>query len=340
MEDEATNEATNVVLGVYDPATMLQPTYTVVFVGKRNSGKTVMMQYFMKCMAKKLDMVIGFIPTADTRREFEQFIPRCFLYPEFDEDVFHRALMAQREVNQLVQSKEVRAQARGVAESIRQRHVGVILDDCMYDKTATKGNDMRWLFMNGRHDNLFHMNAIQYVKDIDPGIRTNIDVVVVFPDFSPENLNKARETLLPIFSCDRDLERAYSQLLPHEALVFDSRAYSNKGPCLFTCKAEYPLPTFRVGSDAMWAMYYRHMVRPSTREISDKIKCKLLGTPHGAEPKMGGGGKATKGEGKGKKGKGTGGGMQLSRAAPPLAVAADVPPLPGLKPPAAAAPAH
>jgi len=65
-------------------------------------------------------------------------------------------------------------------------------------------------------------------------------------------------------------------LKANEALVFDRNAYDSKRPFLFYCKAEFPLPHFRVGSDSMWRLYYKHMVRrttaASTHEILNSLK--------------------------------------------------------------------
>jgi hypothetical protein len=249
----------------YDPVAQLKPTYTVVLFGPRGSGKTVMMRYFLKAISKKLDMAVAFIPTSDTRKDFEEHLPRCFVYPEFDLEAFKRILDSQHRLNELVDDAETRSKSDGTFVPFRVRNVGIIMDDCMFNKKSTKSEEMRWLFMNGRHDKLFHMNAVQYIMDIGMDIRSNIDVVVAFPTSNPGLVTRLRENLLTCFDKDEDLLQVFMHgIQENEALVFDRRAYERKEPYLFYCKAEYPISPFRVGNDTFWEMYYKHLVRRST----------------------------------------------------------------------------
>ena len=249
----------------YDPESQLKPTYTVVLFGARGTGKTVMMRYLLKAVSRKLDMAVAFIPTSDTRTEFEEHLPRCFVYPEFNLTAFQRILKAQHGLNEIADDAATRAKSDGTSVPFRVRSVGIIMDDCMFDKKSTKSEEMRWLFMNGRHDKLFHMNAVQYIMDIGMDIRSNIDVVVAFPTSNPGLISRLRENLLTCFDKDEDLLQVFTHgIHEHEALVFDRRAYERKQPYLFYCKAEYPISPFRVGNDTFWELYYKHLVRRSS----------------------------------------------------------------------------
>lgn len=273
MDAAADSHGENLKLHEYDPVTQLDPAYTVLLFGPRGSGKTVMMKYLLKCVANKLDLAVAFIPTSDTRKEFEEHIPKCFVYPEFDLEAFQRILKSQHEIAELVDSASAKAKMEGTGQTpTRLRRIGIIMDDCMFDKRATKSTEMRWLFMNGRHEHFFHMNAVQYVMDISMDIRTNIDLVVVFPTSSPKIVERLRENLLTCFEKDEDLVDVFQNgLKKHEALVFDRRAFERKEPFLFYCKAEYPLPNFRVGNDYFWQMYYKHLVRRSNAATDMRI---------------------------------------------------------------------
>ena len=80
----------------YDPMTMLRHDATVLVVGQRGSGKTVMMQYLLYCMAKKLDMAVVFCPTRDTRQEYERSVAKCNVYAEFDKKQLSKICDAQK----------------------------------------------------------------------------------------------------------------------------------------------------------------------------------------------------------------------------------------------------
>jgi hypothetical protein len=256
----------------YDAENMLRPDYTVMMVGARGSGKTIMMLYFLKILARQLDMAVAFIPTTDTQEQFEEHVQKCFVYPEFDEKELDRIVQAQRSI---VQRKPKRL-PDGSYETPNHRRIAVILDDCMYDKKSGKGKTLRYLFMNGRHDNFFFMNAAQYVMDMDKALRSQIDLVVAFPVSEDSMITPLRENLLGCFKTDAQLVRMFKDgLRENEALVFDRRRANKKQTSLFYCKAEFPLPRFRVGCDLFWLWYYKYFIRRSSAHIETKISNRL-----------------------------------------------------------------
>jgi len=268
----------------YDAETMLRPDYTVMMVGARGSGKTIMMLYFLKILARQLDLAVAFIPTMDTQREFEEHVQKCFIYPEYDEKELDRIVQAQRS---LVQRKAKRMED-GTFQTPNHRRIAIVLDDCMYDKKSGKGKTLRYLFMNGRHDNFFFMNAAQYVMDMDKALRSQIDLVVAFPVSEDSMIGPLRENLLGCFQTDAQLVRMFREgLKENEALVFDRRRANKKQQALFYCKAEFPLPRFRVGCDLFWMWYYKYFVRRSSAHIDTMINNRLqaaLDKPRAPDP--------------------------------------------------------
>lgn len=247
----------NVQLHEFDPMTMLRDDSRILCVGQSGSGKTVMMQYLLYCLSKKVDMAVCFCPTRDTRQEYERVIPKCLVYPSFDKRQLTKICDAQKKLSQRIGEAETRGHSHAPL-----RKIIVILDDCMFDKAEMSGKAMRYLMMNGRHDNFCYLNGVQYVVDFPKDLRSQIDVVVVFPEANVEYRDPLRKNLLGVFKSDEQLVRTFNEgLKKHEALVFDARAYREKRTCLYFCKAQYPLPRFRVGSDLFWRMYYKYMVR-------------------------------------------------------------------------------
>jgi hypothetical protein len=253
----------------YDPMTMLRPDATVLVVGQRGSGKTVMMQYLLYCISKILDMAVVFCPTRDTRQEYEQCVPKCNVYPEFDKKQLANILGAQKKLSKRIGECSLKKSA--VIPPLRR--VGVILDDCMFDKSEMNSPAMRYLMMNGRHDNFFYLNGVQYIMDFPKDLRSQVDTVIVFPEANITYREPLRQNLLGVFQTDEELVKVFNEgLHEHEALVFDSRAYRARKPYLFYCKAQHQLPAFRVGSDLFWRMYYKHFVRKSGAFIEEEIK--------------------------------------------------------------------
>ena len=259
-------------LAEYEPETMLRPDYTVMMVGARGSGKTVMMLYFLQILSKVLDVAIAFIPTVDTQHEFEKHIQKCFVYPDYSEEQLTKIVNAQRNLSK----RKPKRLPDGKLEMPKPRKIGIILDDCMYDKKSGKGDTLRYLFMNGRHDDFFFMNAVQYVMDMSKALRSQIDLVVAFPATEECQITSLRENLLGCFKTDAQLSRMFKEgLHENEALVFDRRRANKKQTHLFYCKAKFPLPRFRVGCDLFWLWYYKHFVRKSFASVEAMILNKL-----------------------------------------------------------------
>ena len=265
------SEGGDFILPEYDAENMLRPDYTVMMVGARGSGKTIMMLYFLNILARVLDLAVAFMPTTDTQEQFAEHIQKCFIYPDYDEKELARIVDAQKFLTRRKPSRL----ADGSYVTPNNRRVAVILDDCMYDPKSGKGKTLRYLFMNGRHDNFFFMNAAQYVMDMNKSLRSQIDLVVAFPTEDESIITPLRENLLGCFRNDEQLKRMFQALHENEALVYDRRRANKKQPCLFFCKAKHPLPKFRVGNNIFWEMYYKHFVRSSSAHIDAHIQNRI-----------------------------------------------------------------
>lgn len=271
-------DAEVIALDEYIPATMMRVDCTVMVVGQRGSGKTALMQSILRDVGAQLDTCVAFCPSRDTREEYERYIPKCFVYPSYDKEHLDRICNAQV---MLSKRKGVR-KPDGSLDLPVLRRIGIVLDDCMYDKSLFTGPSIRYLLMNGRHDNFFFMNGVQYVMDFPKSLRANIDVAIVFPEPSMQVRDTLRSTVLGIFDTDEQLVNVFKEgLHEHEALVFDQKAFREKRQCLFFIKATFPLPHFRLGSNFIWKMYYRHFIRRSYNQVEDFIDQSLAAVMSG-----------------------------------------------------------
>jgi hypothetical protein len=235
----------------YDPETMMRPDMTIVCVGQRGSGKTVLMQWLLYCMRSKLDFVAVFCPTVDTLKTYAEHVPRCCLHDNVSPAKLAAICDAQSKIHKVID-------APGSGKK-SLRYVGIIMDDCMHDKKKVNCEAMRYLFMNGRHDNLFYINAVQYIMGLNKDMRSQIDLAIVFPRYEASFCTALRENLLgDCFETDDEMRQTFRTLQPYEALVYDARAQRAGKPCLFFLKAPITVPPFRVGSDHFWRLCYKH----------------------------------------------------------------------------------
>ena len=183
--------------------TQIASTSCCMVIGRRGTGKTVLMKnlaYHMfadKCRnGDTIDMAIVFSPTESMQHVFEKFVPKCFIYNDYREDVVAQLLATQREL---------------IEKNGHTKTVLLILDDLAYDKKFFNTKAFRELVMNGRHCKIFIMCAVQYVMDIPTAIRGNIDVTFSMADNSAQNRERLQ---LNLFSQvpKREFSKLFEQL--------------------------------------------------------------------------------------------------------------------------------
>lgn len=237
----------------------------ILMVGQRNSGKTSMEMHFLYHKRTQFDNAYAFIGTPDTARDFYRFMPRSNVYMGFEEENFDRIVNTQKLIGEIVEKRKEQLEALG-AESLpsagtndeyKLQNIALIVDDCMDKKKPFETDSMKYVMKNGRHINFLFMIGVQYLVDFPKFARTQVDLVVVFPTGNRSVRDGLREHLLGIFETDAELVATFGQLDKYEALVFDGAAFRKNEHCLFHIKADYPIPTFRLGSDKLWWWYYQ-----------------------------------------------------------------------------------
>ena len=217
----------------FDPSTIKEHRIILV-VGKRGTGKSVMQRDLMYHMANKVDFGLAFSPTEETQDMFRQHMPDSWIYPGFSNAKLDSMISMQREL----------------CKSKKQRNLFIIMDDCMYDKKILKGLGIRDLFMNGRHMHITLCNAVQYVMDMGPDLRTQVDYVFALRENIISNKTKLWKYFFGMFEKYDDFAKVMDKCTQnHGALVMDNTTGScNIEDCIFWYKAEYNVPPFKFGS--------------------------------------------------------------------------------------------
>ena len=157
----------------------------VVFIGKRNTGKS----YCMKdILSYNRDIPVGVVvsPTEKANGYFEKFIPKMLIYDELDEKLVSKYL--NRQIN--ITNNRKRELTKHGSSTVDPRSF-LILDDCMYNKSIMSDKNIRCIFMNGRHYKIFLLITMQHGLGLPPDLRSNIDYVFIFRN----NIVKEREKI-------------------------------------------------------------------------------------------------------------------------------------------------
>ena len=199
----------------------------------------------------KPDMALGFSPTDDTIAMLKTFIPDSCIYSQFSHEKLASLLSLQRELIR-----------RG-----KRRSVLIVMDDCLYQKSVLRSTAMRDLFFNGRHLNVGLVCAAQYLMDISPDFRSNIDVLCTMREATINNRQKLHKYFFGQFARFDEFDKVMSACTQnYSALIMDSTVASTKSSdCIFWYRASLDIPSFRLGSSAIWKLSELH--RKSDEEV-------------------------------------------------------------------------
>lgn len=221
----------------FDPTT-IKAHRIIILVGKRGTGKSVLQRDLMYHMRDSVDFGLAMTPTEETAEMFRQHMPHDWVYNAFSTAKLDTMLSLQRE---LVKHK-------------RARRLLLMLDDCMYDKKILKGLGIRDLFMNGRHLNVCMCNAMQYVMDMGPDLRTQVDYIFALRENIISNKQRLWKYFFGMFEKYEDFGKVMDKCTEHHsAIVMDNTTGSNNvEDCIYWYKAQYVLPDFQMGKRVYW----------------------------------------------------------------------------------------
>lgn len=215
-----------------------------VFIGKRGTGKSSLVADIMY-HHRKIPMGVVMSGTEESNHFYGKMVPELFIYDDYNKDILEKIIKMQR---------------RKIKKSQNPRDVKnsmfAILDDCMYDRTITKDECIRKIFMNGRHWQILLILTMQYCMSITPDLRTNIDYVFVLREPIVATRKKIWQNFFGIFpTFDLFCEVMDKCTEDYECMVIDNTVKSNRiEDCVFWYRAELHQP-FKVGSAEFWKFH-------------------------------------------------------------------------------------
>ena len=137
----------------------------------------------------------------------------------------------------------------------------MILDDCLYDDSWIHDKNIRYLFLNGRHQKVFFLITMQYPLGIPPVLRTNVDYVFILREPYISNRKRIFDNFGAAFPNFEFFCQIMDQCTENfECLVMNNNTRSNKlEDSIFWYKAAIQ-GDFRIGAPEFWkhnATFYR-----------------------------------------------------------------------------------
>lgn len=201
----------------------LPDSVIIMLIGKRGSGKTTMLMNILYHLRDKFDTGLAVTPTKDTAAEFRKCMCDSLIYDDMK--------TADAVISIIAELQGVFAEDD--TKQLKPRNLYFIADDCMFDKKSFKTTTMRDVFMNGRHYHLNLMSTVQYLMDLDPATRAQIDYVVVVGEPTPDTRDKLWENFFKtVFDNTNEGKRLFYLTLKkltqdHRAIILDNKTSKN-----------------------------------------------------------------------------------------------------------------
>ena len=246
----------SIQIAEFNAATM-KPHRIILVVGKRGTGKSTLIKDLMYHLRDKIDFPLAITPTQDSQLMFESHMPETCVHTSWSPRLLTKLIELQR--------KNVKKN--------RERHILFVLDDMMFDKTILKGQAIRDLAMNGRHLKVSFINAMQYLMDMGPDIRSQVDYCFALRENIPANRVKLYKFFFGGFATYQDFCTVFDACTENnECIVIDNTIKSNNvADMVFWYKANLNHPPFLLGDERLWRSHYKYF---RTEEEIEKLRDK------------------------------------------------------------------
>ena len=141
--------------------------HNIIIIGRRSTGRSVLIRDVLYNYQKNKTTNGTIITQSYEKNNYRESIPTSSIFEQYDDSIITNV------VNNTLR--------RPITNSF------LVLDNCMYDATWTRGKLMRMIFINGRVCKLTFIMSMSYPLGIPPILRTNIDYIFLFVETNISN---------------------------------------------------------------------------------------------------------------------------------------------------------
>ena len=218
---------------------------TLVFIGKRRTGKSWALRDIMYRLKDKIPAGIVFSQTDSLNKFWQAYVPKKFIYSKYDPAILDALFKRQKEI---LNDKNLTEE-----EAEEKARFFVLLDDVISDQRLKYDENLMELFVAGRHYKLLVLITTQYAKAITPTIRGNTDFVFIMKTIQARQREALWEDFADFLTKDafNRLTDAYTE--ENEILVVNTCPEQHMDPLemMSWWKAQDPGP-FKIGSKEYW----------------------------------------------------------------------------------------
>ena len=168
--------AVNVSLKKFDMRKIPQDA-VVIFIGRRRTGKSTLVRDLL-FHHQRIPVGTVISGTEESNSFYSSIVPPLFIHGEYNPVIVDKYVKRQKLITSRIQQQNNAAGGNRVVSNIDPRSF-LILDDCLYDDSWIHDKNIRYLFLNGRHQKVFFLITMQYPLGIPPILRTNVDYAFI-----------------------------------------------------------------------------------------------------------------------------------------------------------------
>jgi hypothetical protein len=263
---------------------MIPQDAVCVFIGRRRTGKSTLVKDLLY-HHQNIPMGTVISGTEESNSFYGKIIPPIFIHGEYNAAILANFVKRQKLITGKIQQQEnaPRAPGQALVKSKLDPRSFLILDDCLYDDSWIHDKNIRYCFLNGRHQKIFFLITMQYPLGIPPVLRTNVDYVFILREPYISN----RQRIFQNFGAAFPNFEFFCQIMDQctenfECLVINNNTRSNKlEDAIYWYKANIQ-GDFRIGAPEFWqhnAVHYRDKDEEDINMYDPTNSKKLRGPP-------------------------------------------------------------
>ena len=221
----------------FDIDGQLMPGLTALIIGKRCSGKSILLFDIMSRMDGWFNFGLALTPTQSSRAKFAAAMPDVMIDKQSSERLDAYVQM----INKLYD--------KCTAQDKPTKKTFLLCDDTAYDDKFMRSKTLSEIFLNGRNFGCTCLLVLQYLMKVGPDLRGNADFVFVFWDNNGKNQDKIHEFWFNMMPKSTFKEVFAECTKDYGVLVMDVRASATSRDwhdCVFWYKGRTPseIPSF------------------------------------------------------------------------------------------------
>ena len=242
----------------------LLPDATILIIGRRRSGKSVLLKDIFY-HHQEIPQAVVVSGSEEANPFFSKFIPDSFIYNKYIPAKIQKVINRQKILINDCKKKKI-----GNDGKTPENNISIVLDDMMHEANIwSKDDTIKDIFFNGRHYNIFFLLSLQYSMGITPNLKTNIDYIFVFSDSSLKNKRKIYEDFgsgaVPDFG-------TWCNIMDQCTQDFGCLVINNSGNSIVSWYKASLHEDFKVGKDTMWKFHKQKYNKSHNTETTLKQK--------------------------------------------------------------------